>query len=68
MFYIMPTAHGYKSATATNSNGLPVTIKKVNSTITVTHQNSVTSSYDVFYSQQEADAGATKLTITWSKS
>jgi uridine phosphorylase len=63
----MPTALGYSSAEAVNSNGLPVTIKKASSSITVTHQNNVTSTYDVFYSQQEADAGATTLTITWKK-
>lgn len=64
-FYLMPSAINKSSAEALNSNKLPVTIKKAKNTVTVNHPNGLTSTYDVFYSQQEADASATTLTITW---
>lgn len=54
------------SLAAVDKNGLPLTVKKLGSTVTVNHKNSVTSEYDVFYSEQDADYGATTLTLTWA--
>ena len=63
--YAIPT--GMKSSlAAVDKNGLPLTVKKLGSTVTVNHKNGVTSQYDVFYSEQDADYGATTLTLTWS--
>ena len=54
------------SLAAVDKNGLPLTMKKLDYAVTVTHANGVTSSYDVFYTQQDADYGATTLTLTWA--
>lgn len=64
-FYALPA--GLKSSlAAVDKNGLPLTMKKLDYAVTVTHANGVTSSYDVFYTQQDADYGATTLTLTWA--
>lgn len=63
-FYALPT--GMKtSLAAVDKNGLPLTMKKLEGTVEVSHANGVTSNYDVFYTQQDADYGATTLTLTW---
>jgi len=64
-FYALPT--GLKTTlAAVDKNGLPLTMKKLDGTVTVAHANGVSSEYDVFYTQQDADYGATTLTLTWA--
>ena len=64
-FYALPT--GMKTTLeAVDKNGLPLTVKKLDHTVTVAHQGTISSEYDIFYSQQDADYGATTLTLTWS--
>ena len=63
-FYAIPT--GLKqNFDAVDKNGLPLTTNKANYQIEVTHKGDKTSQYDVFYITNEADYGATTLTLTW---
>lgn len=62
-FYAVPKGRKTTLA-AKDSNNLPLTVNSKD--ITVNHENGVSSTYTVFYINNDAAYGATTLALTWS--
>lgn len=61
--YAIP--HGLKTSLGVVNGSLPLTINRIQN-VEVTHQNGVTSYYDVFYSALDDNASPDNLKLTWS--
>ncbi len=62
-FYAVPKGRK-TSLSVKDSNNLPLTVNSKE--VTVNHENGVTSTYTVFYINNDAAYGATTLALTWS--
>lgn len=62
-FYAVPKGRR-TSLSVKDSNNLPLTVNRKE--VTVNHENGVTSTYTVFYINNDAAYGATTLALTWS--
>ena len=61
-FYAVPKGRK-TSLSVKDSNNLPLTVNSKE--VTVTHAGSASSTYTVFYINNDAAYGATTLTLTW---